>query len=89
MNDPVSTEKKPIKEVIIRWNVLFLMGMGYLLILIIFGASAFQENITVMQAYARIDAPVMALIGGTIAIAKDLVEIDRSNKSGQDGKDPK
>ena len=59
-----------------RGNVLALVGMGYMLMLIVFVALLFEEGMTVSQAYDIVNGPVMALIGGSLAIAKDLIDGD-------------
>ncbi len=64
-----------------RKNVLMLFLMGYALLAIIFCCLVFGANMTIDNAYQLIDAPVMALIGGSIAISKDLIEGDNPSPS--------
>ena len=56
----------------LRINVLALVGLGYLTVSGVFAALAFGE-LTAAQAYDAVQGPLMALIGGSLAIAKDLV----------------
>ena len=58
----------------VRWNVLALICMGYVAVLIVFGFVSFLSGATV--AYETINSPLMALVGGSLAIAKDLVQLD-------------
>lgn len=57
----------------IRWNVLLLVGMGYLVITVLFGVLSYSNAMNSQQAYEIVQAPLIALIGGSLAIAKDLV----------------
>lgn len=64
-------QSKP-KGVRLRKNVLLLMLIAYSALLIVFGVLAWQDSPT--KAYEVISGPFIALIGGTLAIAKDLVD---------------
>ena len=55
-----------------RWNVLVLVALGYGTICGIFAVLA-CGSLTAQEAYEVVQAPLMALIGGSLAIAKDLV----------------
>ena len=55
-----------------RKNVLWLMILAYAAVLIIFGGLIWK-GATSSDAYDVIKEPLMALIGGTLALAKDLV----------------
>ena len=50
-----------------------LVSMGYAAILIAFWALAFTEALDADDAYQIVEAPLIALLGGTLAVAKDLV----------------
>lgn len=56
-----------------RKNVLFLITMAYGALIIIFVAMA-AGPMTAQQAYDNIHSAFMALVGGTLAISKDLVD---------------
>ena len=62
----------------IQWrkNVLVLVGMGYALTLIVFIVLVFKTSMTVGEAYEIVAGPFMALVGGSLAIAKDLINAD-------------
>ena len=57
----------------IRPNVLALIGFGYGTILLIFLVLV-KGDLTATVAYDVVKGPLMALIGGSLAVAKDLVE---------------
>ena len=54
-----------------RKNILTLVGAGYAAVLIIFCVLAGSDP---TKAFDAIEGPLMALIGGTLAVAKDLVD---------------
>ncbi|MDE0675162.1 MAG: hypothetical protein OXI06_08805 [bacterium] len=60
----------------LRINVLLLIGAGYLSILIIFWKMAVYGGMDVEEAYEVVKGPLMALIGGSLAISKDLIPLD-------------
>ena len=60
-----------------RKNVLTLVGAGYGTILIVFGVLAAGE-LKAPEAYDAVQGPLMALVGGSLAIAKDLLQLDRA-----------
>ena len=59
-----------------RWNVLFLMGAAYLVLTIFFVTICAHDEMTAVDAWDILQAPLMALIGGTLAISKDLIADD-------------
>ena len=63
-----------------RKNVLLLVGFGYALVLIVFITLIAGTDMSVDGAYDIISGPVMALIGGSLAIAKDLIGADESEE---------
>lgn len=66
----------------IRMNVLILVGIGYLSLLIMFGAMVWPGGMDAESAYEVVKGPLMALIGGSLAISKDLIPLgDKENKS--------
>lgn len=72
-------KKKTLKERIfgtIPWrrNVLALVAMGYVAILIVFLTLAFFGCMAAETAYDVVKGPLMALIGGSLALSKDLVD---------------
>ncbi len=66
------------RGVIMRWNVLYLMSAAYVVLLVMFAAMAFTKDLTAVDAWNMLEAPLMALIGGTLAISKDLIAGDDS-----------
>ena len=69
------SDKKPKrKKVVIRTNVLLLMGTAYTVLIGIFAILVWgTDKITADTAWEMIKMPFMALIGGTLAISKDLI----------------
>lgn len=59
-----------------RKNVLALVGAGYLIIFFVFLMLLFKGGMKVDEAYSIVNGPIMALIGGSLAIAKDLINAD-------------
>ena len=57
----------------IRVNILLLVGMGYLTIAGVFSTLAFAEGTTAAEAFESVQSALMALVGGSLALAKDLV----------------
>ena len=64
-------------KVVLRWNVLILIGAGYASLIIIFGAMSWG-GLTAEEAYEVVKSPLMALIGGSLAISKDLIPLGDS-----------
>lgn len=58
-----------------RKNVLCLVISGYVTLLLIFGAMAWKGGMTAEHAYEVVKGPLMALIGGSLAISKDLIPL--------------
>ena len=74
-------------QIRLRVNVLLLVGAGYAALLIIFLRMS-SSGITGDDAYAIIDGPLMALIGGSLAIAKDLLSYEsKDSVDNDDGND--
>lgn len=67
------TTKRPM-----RWNVLLLVGCGYIATLVVFVLLVIAGQMTGAEAYRIVQGPLMALIGGSLAVAKDLLQIDSS-----------
>ena len=63
------TNENRIKE-----KCIILSGYGYFSILFVFITLAFSK--TTQEAYDLVENPLMAMIGGTLAIAKDLINVD-------------
>ncbi len=61
-----------------RKNVLFLVSAGYATVLFVFSLLA-AGDLTAAQAYDAVQGPLMALIGGSLAIAKDLIQLDQTD----------
>ena len=59
-----------------RRNVLTLVISGYALLLFIFVAMMWPGEMKPDVAYEVVKGPLMALIGGSLAIAKDLINVD-------------
>ena len=58
----------------IRINVIVLMTLGYGIIALIFLSLALGDNdLSFSDAYNVVEGPLMALIGGSLAISKDLI----------------
>ncbi len=66
----MSEEKRVVK----RFNVLYLLTMAYVVLLILFCVLACKNS--AIEAWDLLEAPFMALIGGTLAISKDLISGD-------------
>ena len=72
-NHEEADEETQTKNIIpLRKNVLALMGIAYSILFLIFAVVAIFD--TPSSAYGIIGGPFVALIGGTLAIAKDLVK---------------
>ena len=56
-----------------RKNVLALVGAGYFTLLSMFFLMVCPGDMTPEGAYEVIKGPLMALIGGSLAISKDLI----------------
>ena len=74
----------PIK-VPIRTNVLILMGVAYFAVLLVFLSLACSDKLTAADAYDVMESPLMALLGGTLAISKDLIPLGTRNDSNDGG----
>ena len=57
----------------IRVNVLLVLLLAYASILLVFFC-LLQAGMKPKEAYDLVSIPLVALIGGTLAVAKDLVE---------------
>ena len=57
----------------IRLTVLLLVGAGYLTVLVMSTATVYQGTMKASEAYEVVKGPLMALIGGSMAIEKDLI----------------
>ena len=66
-----------------RQNVLLLFAFGYLAVVVVFCLLAFgpQSDLTVAEAGDMVQGPLMALVGGSIAVAKDLLQMDRDDSA--------
>lgn len=64
-----------------RKNILALIGSGFATIVVIFILMVWKGSCTPSDAYEVIESPLMALIGGTVAVAKDVLNIDREELS--------
>ena len=78
--------KRRRKGVVIRTNVLFLMTVAYLTVIGLF-LIIVQEasDLSAENAWDILEGPLMALIGGTLAISKDLID-DRGDDDPRDNK---
>ena len=59
----------------IRTNVLLLVGGGYFALLFMFTVMAIWGEMKIEEAYEVVKGPLMALIGGSLAISKDLIPL--------------
>ena len=66
-----------------RKNVLTLVLAGYMSVIVIFLLLTLKGSFTASEAYDLIQSPLMALIGGSLAISKDLIPL--GGKNGGDG----
>ena len=57
-----------------RKNVLVLVGMGYAMVLIVFVFLVWKGGKEAADAYKFVEAALMALVGGSLALSKDLVD---------------
>ena len=76
----ITLEGKNDMKVSWRKNVLVLVGAGYAIIFFVFLMLLFKGGMKVSEAYDIINGPVMALIGGSLAIAKDLINADDESR---------
>lgn len=60
-------------KILWRKNVLALVGAGYATLLMMFFLMVYPGDMTPEGAYEIIKGPLMALIGGSLAISKDLI----------------
>lgn len=63
----------------LRLNLLTLIAGGYLVVAGIFAVLA-ASNLTAAEAYDAVQGPLMALVGGSIALAKDLLRLDEQEE---------
>ena len=64
-------------KVIIRTNIIYLLTLAYFTVGLLFIVLVFKENaMTAKDAWNILEAPLMALIGGTLAISKDLLDVN-------------
>ena len=76
--------KRPIRRRPWRKNVLWLFAFGYAAVLVVFCALAASSSLKADDAARLVQGPLMALVGGSIAIAKDLIQIDREDPHDDD-----
>ena len=67
----------------LRINVLLLVGAGYVTLIAIFAFMALPGGMTADKAYEVVKGPLMALIGGSLAISKDLIPFNDGQSNGQ------
>lgn len=69
-------------QVPVRKNVLFLVSLGYFSILVIFLTLAYKmdRGNAIIEAFDIVEGPLLALIGGSLAISKDLIPISDSEQ---------
>ena len=72
-------KKPPGKRVVRRFNVLFLMTWAYVTVFAIFLTLVLATRKTADESWEIVQAAVMALIGGTLAISKDLIQDDEKD----------
>ena len=72
MNDAPQEQKKSSSGQKIRPNLLIVLLMAYGAIVGIFFGLVFY-GVDAERAFNLINAPFVALIGGTLAVAKDLI----------------
>ena len=70
-----------------RKNVLCLVIAGYVTLLLIFGAMVWKGGMTAEAAYEVVKGPLMALIGGSLAISKDLIPLGVGSERPQEHTD--
>ena len=68
-------KKTATMEIPWRKNVLCLVIAGYITLLLIFLAMVWKGGMTAEKAYEVVKGPLMALIGGSLAISKDLIPL--------------
>ena len=65
------------KKVIIRTNIIYLLTLAYSTVGLLFIVLVYKENpMSAKEAWNILEAPLMALIGGTLAISKDLLDVN-------------
>ena len=78
--------KKARKGVVLRTNVLYLMTVAYIIVMVIF--VAIMDKLGAKEAWNVLEGPLMALIGGTLAISKDLIEDDGDEEGDEEETPP-
>ena len=60
----------------VKWrkNVLVLLGLAYGSLLLLFIIMINGDSTTAKEAYEMLGVPFVALVGGTLTIAKDLID---------------
>ena len=64
----------------LRKNVIVLVGLGYFTVMVGFVAMLFG-GLGAHDAYDSIKEPLMALIGGSLALSKDVLNADLDQRS--------
>ena len=66
-----------MRRTVFRTNVVVLVGAGYVSLLFMFiGMVWWPGGMSAEAAYDVVQGPLMALIGGSLAISKDLIPLD-------------
>lgn len=70
------------KKVILRTNIIILLLMAYGTVIILFLSLVFvTKTLAAEAAWNMLEAPLMTLIGGTLAISKDLIHPGEDEKT--------
>ncbi len=64
----------------LRTNVLSLVSFGYVSVIIGF-CSLWKGGLAANDAYDAVKEPLMALIGGSLALSKDVLRADNDNST--------
>lgn len=64
------------KKIFIRKNVIILMGAAYATLILFFVVMVKWGGVSAKEAFDSLNSALMALIGGSLAISKDLISAD-------------
>ena len=63
-----------------RKNVLTLVITAYVVLVVLFSLMMWPGDLTAKDAYDVLEGPFMALIGGSLALSKDLLDNNTSER---------
>lgn len=78
------SDKSTVTKFPWRKNVLTLVSIAYAVVLLMFLGTVVSSNISAPEAWDMLEAPLMALIGGSLTLSFKLIEDDESAAVEQD-----